>query len=115
MRRIFAAGIVLVGMAAAASAQDKAQQGSALFASQKCVLCHSVGAHGNKKGALDDVGDRLKADEIRQWLVNPGEMRAKAKATRTPEMKDPKLTKDQLEALVAYLQTQRSPHADIAR
>jgi mono/diheme cytochrome c family protein len=103
---------VFAGLAAPVSAQDKAQQGSALFTSQKCVLCHSIGPKGNKKGALDDVGSKLKAEEIRQWLTNPAEMRAKTKATRMPEMKPLTLTKDQVDALVAFLQTQKGAASD---
>jgi mono/diheme cytochrome c family protein len=118
MIRAFTAGIGLVvfaALAAPASAQDKVQQGSALFTSQKCVLCHSVGAKGNKKGALDDVASKLKAEDIRQWLTNPAEMRAKSKATRMPEMKPLNLTKDQVDALVAFLQAQKGAAADVVR
>lgn len=114
-RTITAAVIIILGCAAAAAAQDKVQQGAALFSSQKCVMCHSVGPRGNRKGALDDVGAKLKVDEIRQWLLNPGEMRTKTKATRTPEMKDLKLSKDQVDALVAFLQVQKAPVADASR
>ena len=108
---IIAAGVVVVGPLAA-SAADKVQQGNALFTSQKCVMCHSVGDKGNKKGALDGVGAKLNADEIRQWLTAPDAMREKTKSTRTPAMKDPKLTKDQVDALVAFLSAQKSPNAN---
>jgi len=104
-------GIGFFVMSTPASAQDKVEQGSALFTSQKCALCHSVAGKGNKKGALDDVGARLKADEIRAWLTNPDAMREKAHATRTPAMKDPKLTKDQVDALVAFLSAQKNAAA----
>ena len=75
-----------------AAAQDKVTIGTGLISSQKCILCHSIGERGNKKGPLDGIAKKLKPEEIRQWLTNPEEMRAKAKATRTPAMKDPKLT-----------------------
>ncbi|MBI3402470.1 MAG: cytochrome c [Acidobacteria bacterium] len=88
-----------------AAAQDKVTIGTGLISSQKCILCHSIGERGNKKGPLDGVGRKLKAEELRQWLTNPEEMRAKTKATRTPAMKDQKLTPEQLDALVAYLET----------
>ena len=114
MRRIIA-GAVGIGFVCAAttllSAQDKVEQGSALFTSQKCVLCHSIGAKGNKKGPLDEVGNKLKAEDIRAWLTTPDAMREKTKATRTPLMKDPKLAADQVEALVAFLLTQKTPAA----
>ena len=88
-----------------AAAQDKVMVGTGLFSSQKCILCHAVGERGNKKGPLDGIGKKLKAEEIRQWLTNPDEMRARTKATRTPPMKDPKLAPEQLDALIAYLET----------
>lgn len=49
------AGVALcMGLTAIAAAQDgKIAQGKKLFADQKCVLCHSVGDKGNKKGPLD--------------------------------------------------------------
>lgn len=88
-----------------AAAQDKVTTGTALFTSQKCAMCHSIGEKGNKKGPLDGVAGKLKAEEIKQWLTIPDEMRTKTKATRTPAMKDPKLAPEQLDALVAYLET----------
>jgi mono/diheme cytochrome c family protein len=88
-----------------AAAQDKVTIGTGLISSQKCILCHSIGERGNKKGPLDGIAKKYKADELRHWLTNPDEMRTKTKATRTPAMKDPKLTPEQLDALVAYLET----------
>ena len=101
-------GIGFLAVSAPAKAQDKIQQGSALFTSQKCVLCHSIAGKGNKKGALDDVGAKLKAEDIRAWLTNPDAMREKTHASRTPAMKDPKLAKDQVDALVAFLAAQKT-------
>jgi mono/diheme cytochrome c family protein len=113
MTRIVVAvvGIGFLALCAPARAQDKVEQGSALFTSQKCTLCHAIAGKGNKKGSLDDVGAKLKADEIRSWLTNPDAMREKTKATRTPVMKDPKLAKDQVDALVAFLSAQKNAAA----
>jgi mono/diheme cytochrome c family protein len=68
-------------------------------------LCHSIAGKGNAKGILDDVGSKLKAEEIREWLTDPVGMAAKTKATRKPAMpaKYASLPKDDLDALVAYL------------
>ena len=108
-----AVGAGLLSAPISAAAQDKAKidQGAALFTSQKCVLCHSIGAKGNKKGPLDEVGAKLKMDEIRQWIADPEAMRAKTNATRTPAMKQLKLGKEQIEALAAYLETLKTPAA----
>jgi mono/diheme cytochrome c family protein len=86
------------------SAQAGADKGATVYAAQKCSVCHSLDGKGNAKGPLDDVGSKLTADEIRQWIVNPVEMTAKAKATRKPPMKAyASLPKEDLDALVAFL------------
>jgi mono/diheme cytochrome c family protein len=99
-------GIVLAGFASTASAQDaKVQKGMQVFADQKCSLCHSIAGKGNPKGALDEVGSKMYAADIHQWIVAPAEMAAKQKAERKPPMpaKFASLPKDDVDALVAYL------------
>jgi mono/diheme cytochrome c family protein len=91
-----------------ASAQDKAQieRGMKVYAEQKCTVCHSIAGKGNAKGALDNVGAKLKADEIREWIVNAAEMTKKTKAERKPPMKAfASLPKEDVDALVAYMQS----------
>ena len=105
MRSIVIAAVLCVGVGAAAAAQDAKAKGEELFTSQKCTLCHSVGAKGNKKGPLDDVASKLSAAEIREWITDAKGMTAKTKATRKPEMKAYALPKDEVDALVAYLTT----------
>jgi mono/diheme cytochrome c family protein len=99
-----AVGLLL--SASAASAQDKAKidQGTKVFAAQKCGVCHSVAGVGAKKGPLDGVGSKLSEDEIRQWIVNAAEMTKKTQATRKPPMKNySQLPKEDVDALVAYM------------
>ena len=86
-----------------AAAQDAKAKGERLFTDQKCNLCHAIAGKGNAKGALDEVGSKLSADEIRQWLTDTKTMTAKTKADRKPEMKVYTLAKDEVDALVAYL------------
>jgi mono/diheme cytochrome c family protein len=105
MNRVLCAIFLLV-LSIPAAAQDKIEKGKQVYAAQKCQVCHSVAGVGNKKGALDTVGARLKEDEIRQWIVAAPDMAAKAKADRKPPMKAyTTLAKDDLDALVAYLTT----------
>jgi mono/diheme cytochrome c family protein len=97
--------VVLVG-AGSAFAQSSAADGEKVFAAQKCAVCHSIGAQGNKKGPLDGVGAKLSADDIRMWITRAPEMAAKTKAERKPAMKAfPNLSQAEVDALVAYLQT----------
>src|SRR6476659_5346064 len=96
---------VCVMAASILSAQDATvAKGQQVYAEQKCALCHSIGDKGNKKGPLDGVGSKLTADEIRAWMVEPKGMTAKTHSTRKPDMKAyPQLSKDDLDALVAYM------------
>ena len=101
--RFIAAAVICLGVAASASAQDAKAKGEKVFADQKCALCHSIAGKGNPKGSLDGVGGKLKADEIREWITDAKGMTAKTKAPRKPEMKQYTLSKDDVDALVAYL------------
>jgi len=92
---------------AATSAQTPAvERGMKVYAESKCSMCHSVAGKGNAKGVLDDIGTKLSAEEIRQWLVDPQAMRDKTHAERKPIMKSfASLPKADVDGLVAYLQT----------
>jgi mono/diheme cytochrome c family protein len=106
MKVVLLTVIVLALSAGSAAAQDKAQieKGMKLYADSKCSVCHSIDGKGNAKGPLDSVGLKLKADEVRQWIVAPAEMTKKANAQRKPPMRAyPSLAKDDLDALVAYM------------
>jgi mono/diheme cytochrome c family protein len=93
-------------MASAAPAAPSVEKGQQVYAAQKCAMCHSIGAAGNKKGPLDGVGTKLSAGEIHQWIVDAPGMAAKTKAARKPAMKSyTSLTKEDTDALVAFLQS----------
>lgn len=99
------AGLVL-GMAHVAAADEATlKKGIQVFTDQKCQICHSIAGKGNKNGSLDDVGSRLSSDDIRHWIVNAKEMIEKTKAPRKPAMKMYSLPKEDVDALVAYLET----------
>lgn len=96
-------GISLVGVAPA-FAQSQVEKGATLFTAQKCSLCHSVAGKGNPKGVLDAPTSKLSAEDARQWLVAPEEMRTKTHAERKPFMKSfATLPKEDVDALVAYV------------
>jgi mono/diheme cytochrome c family protein len=89
-----------------ARAQDAAK-GEQVYAAQKCSMCHMVAGKGNKLSPLDGVGAKLKAEEIREWIVAPDAAAAKAKSTKKPLMPKTyaKLPPADIDALVAYLQS----------
>jgi len=98
-----------VGLAApfAAAAQDAAvvKKGEQVYAAQKCSVCHAIAGKGKATNPLDGVGKKLSADDIKQWIVDPKGMTAKAKSTKKPPMpaKYSALPAADLDALVAYV------------
>jgi cytochrome c2 len=86
-------------------AQDKAAEGKKVFEREKCSMCHTA-----TRNSLADVGSKLTADQIREWLVNPKAAAAAAKVTPKPMMRSfEKLSKEDQDALVAYVQTMKAP------
>lgn len=96
--------VVLASSVSFAQTPEAVQRGQKVYAAEKCSICHSIGAAGNRKGPLDDVGSKLSPDQIREWITHAPEMSAKVKAERKPAMKAyPNIGKDDLDGLVAYL------------
>lgn len=109
MKRMFSvtlgAAAVLM-MAGSAFGQDAmAAKGMQVFVAQKCTKCHSVAGRGNKKGAQDEVGSKLTAEQIKEWITDPVGMAAKTKPapTRKPAMKKVAIAAGDVDALVALL------------
>ena len=107
MSRIVMCGVVVLALTAgSASAQDaKVKKGMQVFATQKCSQCHSIAGKGNAKGKMDDIGGKMTAEEIREWIVDPVVMAAKNKKDRKPPMKKKAISNEEVDALVAYLST----------
>jgi ubiquinol-cytochrome c reductase cytochrome b subunit len=81
-----------------------AVRGKLVYQEQRCRLCHSVGGDGNRRSPLDRVGSRLTGEDLRKWIVAPQEM--KPGIRKRPY---DKLSAADLNALVAYLKSLRSP------
>ena len=98
-----AAAFMLTGTTPAA-AQD-AKHGEAVYAAQKCSMCHAIAGKGKAANPLDGVGAKLSAADIKQWIVDPKGMTAKSGSTKKPPMpaKYASLPAADLDALVAYL------------
>jgi mono/diheme cytochrome c family protein len=84
------------------------ERGQEVYEEQKCAVCHSIDGVGNRRGPLDDAGDKYTRDELRLWMLEPGTMEEKIGATRRPRMRAyPKLSKEDLDGLVEYLSSLR--------
>ena len=102
--------IFTLGCAMAASAgQDAAlvKKGQDVYTAQKCQVCHSVAGKGGKASALDGVGGKLSAEDIKQWITHPKDAATKAKSTKKPPMpaKYASLPAADIDAMVAYMQS----------
>ena len=93
-------------VATPAAAQD-AKAGEKVYTAQKCAICHAIAGKGGKASALDGVGAKLSADEIRHWIVDPTDAAAKAKSTKKPPMpaKYKTLPAADIDGLIAYMQS----------
>jgi len=103
-RLVLVAAAVIIGtmFCAPLYAQDAAA-GEKVFARERCNMCHTA-----TRNSLNDVGAKLKAAEIRQWIVNPTVAAQAAKSTAKPPMRSfAKLSKEDVDSLVAYLQTMK--------
>ena len=103
---ITAITVALLAIPQVARSQD-AKHGQQVYAAQKCSVCHAIAGQGGKASALDGVGAKLSADDIRQWIVDPVVMAKKASSTKKPPMpkKYDKLPAADLDGLVAYMQS----------
>lgn len=104
---LLGAFVVLVHSTPAnAQSAELIAKGQSVYNAQKCSMCHSIDGKGQAKGPLDDVGGKLKVEDIREWIVNPAKMAKDHNATRKPVMKAySNLPKEDLDALVAYMQS----------
>ena len=102
-RTMLCLAILCSASAASAAARDTKADGEKVFAAQKCSLCHSIAGKGNAKGPLDEVGSKLSDGDIRMWITDAKGMTEKTKATRKPAMKTYALSKEDVDALGAYL------------
>ena len=108
--RITASVCVAIAMvvlaATTASAQGSAEKGAAVFAAQKCAMCHSVAGKGGKL-ALDGATaklNKLSAADITEWITKPAEAAKKHASTAKPPMRAyASLPKEDLDNLVAYM------------
>ena len=87
-RVLMMAAVFAVVAARPAMAQGDAEKGKAVYAAQKCSMCHGIAGVGSKANPLDGVGKKLSAADIKAWIVTPVEAAAKAKSTKKPVMTD---------------------------
>ena len=103
--------VAAAGNPSAPAPQDaKVAAGKKAYEANKCSTCHKIAGVG-KMSALDGVGSKLSAAEIKQWLVSPAEMEAKLKEppkgteSMANALRTKKIEPGEIDAITAYLQT----------
>jgi mono/diheme cytochrome c family protein len=104
---VVAAGVMTMsGLTLFAQDAQKVAQGRKLYEELKCGTCHIVEGKGGKMAsALDGVGSKLTAADLKMWLTDPAAMHAKAATKPKVMMKKTERPDADLDALVAYLQS----------
>jgi mono/diheme cytochrome c family protein len=95
----------------AGAAQPQVDRGKQVYAREKCATCHQIARQGNSRFPLDGVGTRLSADDLRRWITDTAKMEdalPRMPAVRMSARKY-RLSPADLDALVAYLGTLKSP------
>ncbi len=104
-------GGVAIAAASAAGVQTpdpaKVAAGKATFEETKCSKCHGADGKGDSKGNLSLVGvaNKLSEAQIRGWITDPAASTAKLAKKPKQAMKKFDLTPDQVDGLVAYVQS----------
>ena len=84
--------------------------GRAVFEAQSCMRCHAVADEGNRRNPLDGVGARRSAEEIRQWILAPAELKEQMSVWAFQNKQAYReLPADDIDALVVYLQSLQTP------
>jgi len=74
--------------------------GRALYDLLRCRACHSIKGEGNRRNPLDGAGKQLNEEEIRQWILAPGEIDP---GTGKPDYTY--LSQEQVKLLVKYVKS----------
>jgi mono/diheme cytochrome c family protein len=113
MKRFFlaVAGVAFLSVAAPGAQTPEIDKGKALYDQHKCSTCHVIAGKGTPKiaSALDGVGKKLPAGDLKKWLTDTAAMEAKLAKKPMVKMSDfmkaKKFNDAEVTALVAYLQS----------
>jgi len=91
-----------------APADPRVAAGRRAYERLGCALCHSIAGAGNPGSPLDGVGSRHDAAALRAWIIGAEPARASLPES-IARRKARYASEPDLDALVAYLQTLRTP------
>jgi hypothetical protein len=102
----------------APAALSQVARGERLFVSKACLTCH-VNTEVSGKNLLSAgpelTGRTFQPDYLRKFLADPAGTLGKATPPRVGEMPNQQLTTDEIDALVAFMNRERTPVLSRAR
>jgi len=93
------------------AAPSRVDRGKRLFVSKACLTCHvnqDVSAKNLLSAGPELTGRTFQPDYLRKFLADPPGTLGKASPPRVGEMPNQQLTADEIDALVAFINRQRT-------
>ena len=82
------------------------ETGQQIYQQQNCGFCHSIAGQGNPRNPLDGVGTKRTASELRDFITGADTLQGLLTTSiRKMKQKYRKLSDDDLDALVIYMQS----------
>jgi len=87
---------------------ERLERGRQIYQQQTCAHCHSIAGQGNPRNPLDGVGEKHTAEVLYNWITGANAVQGLLPDS-VKKMKQgyQKLTDDELNALVIYMQSLR--------
>jgi mono/diheme cytochrome c family protein len=97
------------------AALSRVDRGKRLFVSKACLTCHvnqDVSAKNLLSAGPELTGRTFQPDYLRKFLADPAGTLGKASPPRVGEMPNQQLTVDEIDALVAFINRERTQGAE---
>lgn len=97
------------------AALSRVDRGKRLFVSKACLTCHvnqDVSAQNLLSAGPELTGRTFQPDYLRKFLADPAGTLGKASPPRVGEMPNQQLTADEIDALVAFINRERTQGAE---
>jgi len=82
------------------------EAGRKVYEQQTCGHCHSIAGAGNPRNSLDGVGAKRTPEEMRDWIIGSDTVQEMLPERICKLKQAHKLSEDELDSLVIYLQSQ---------
>ena len=104
-KRHWVLGLLLASLGGIVLAAGKPEVGKKVYKDRRCAMCHRIDGSGGKMGGpLDEIGSKHETARLRDFIQDPKSVDPVSKMKAVPD-----LTQAQMDDLVAYLLTLKTP------